>query len=219
MSVEEKIQNRITGLVNETAAVARDPADENLGIDQAQISECIGWLAAAQSIVELACPPLHAYRMQFARIMAKSMGAVAHWRVQEVAALLTRLAIDINEGLIASVVDQAAAETFDKFLDHADAYLGENRKDPAGVVAGVVFEDTIRRIYRKNSASDAGKNLDDLISALAKSQVITATKAKRARTAAHVRTKATHANWDEFDAEDVKETVRLTRQLLDDHLD
>jgi hypothetical protein len=220
MSVEEKIQNRITQLINDAIELGRHPTREDYEISQAQISECIGWLGAAQNIVELACPtPLNAYRTQLGRIMAGTMGSITHSRVQEAAALLSRLAIDLNEGLIASIVDQAAAETFDNFLDHADAYLGDGRKNEAGVIAGVVFEDTVRRIYRKNSASDAGKNLDDLISALAKSQVISATKAKRARTGAHVRTKATHAQWDEFDAEDVKETVRLTRQLLDDHLD
>ena len=153
MSVEEKIQNRITELVDETTVVAREPVHED-GIDQAQISECIGWLAAARSIVELACPLHHAYRRQFDTIMANSMGSVVYWRVQEAAALLTRLAFDINEGLIASVVDQAAAETFDNFLDHGEAYLTAGRKDPAGVVAGVVFEDTIRRICRKNSISE-----------------------------------------------------------------
>ncbi len=150
--------------------------------------------------------------------MANPMGSVSHWRVQEVAALLTRLAIDINEGLIASVVDQAAAETFDKFLDHGDAYLREGRKDPAGVVAGVVFEDTVRRICRKNEIHEAGQKLDGLITELQKSGALTGTKAKRARVGAHVRTKSTHAQWSQFDAEDVKSTIKFTRELLDDHL-
>jgi hypothetical protein len=36
--------------------------------------------------------------------------------------------------------DRARAETFDNFLDHARAYLGEKRIKEAGVIAGVVFE-------------------------------------------------------------------------------
>jgi len=41
------------------------------------------------------------------------------------------------------------AETFDDFLDHAVFYAKKGRKMEAGVIAGVVFEDTIRRIHRE----------------------------------------------------------------------
>ena len=41
-----------------------------------------------------------------------------------------------------------AGGAFDDFLDHGEAYLKAGRKDPAGVIAGVVLEDTIRRICR-----------------------------------------------------------------------
>jgi hypothetical protein len=45
--------------------------------------------------------------------------------------------------------------------------------------------------------------LDSLIGALTKIGVLTGTKAKRARVAADVRTKATHAQWDDYDIGDV----------------
>ena len=219
MKADEKIQNRITQLINEADELARGHGEENVCANQTQISECIGWLAAAQSMVELACPPPHAYRIQFGMIMARPSQALANERVDEAAALLSRLQIDMHAGLIASIVDQAAAETFDDFLDHADAYLREGRKEPAGVIAGVVFEDTIRRICRKNGIADADQNLDDLIAGLQKSQVFSGMKAKRARAEAHVRNKATHAQWNEFEAGDVESTVKLTRELLDEHLE
>ena len=60
------------------------------------------------------------------------------------------------------------------------------------MIAGVVFEDTIRRIYRNKIADDdKGKNLEDLISALAREGVITGQQSKQAKVAAHVRSKAT----------------------------
>ena len=85
------------------------------------------------------------------------------------------------------------------FLDHAKTYLKADRKNEAGVVAGVVFEDSLRRVCRKHEIAERGRPLDDLISELAKKDILSATKAKRARVAAHVRTKATHAQWDEFE--------------------
>jgi hypothetical protein len=42
----------------------------------------------------------------------------------------------------------AIAATFDDFLDHGAEYLKHGRKNEAAVIANIVFEDTIRRIYR-----------------------------------------------------------------------
>lgn len=47
-----------------------------------------------------------------------------------------------DAGLLASVTDRARAEVFDNFLDHAQAHFGDGHKNEAGVIAGVVFEDT-----------------------------------------------------------------------------
>ncbi len=44
-------------------------------------------------------------------------------------------------------------------------------------------------------------------------------KAKRARVAAHVRTKATHAQWDDFHLNDVKVTIEFTEELILSHLE
>jgi hypothetical protein len=67
------------------------------------------------------------------------------------------------------------------------------------VISGVVFEDTVRRIYRDKVADDKDKSLEDMINALAKNGVITGQQSKQAKVAAHVRTKATLARWDEFE--------------------
>lgn len=66
--------------------------------------------------------------------------------VGQITELLKRLLADIDDGLLASVANQARAETFDDLLDHAQSYLDENRKEGSGVLASAVFEDTVRRI-------------------------------------------------------------------------
>lgn len=94
-------------------------------------------------------------------------------------------------------------------------------KEPieAGVISGVVFEDSLRRICRRNGIQEKGEKIDKLISDLVKADVLTQTKAKRARVAADVRTKATHAQWGEFDKNDVKTTIQITEELILNHLD
>jgi hypothetical protein len=85
-------------------------------------------------------------------------------------------------------------------------------------IAGVVFEDTIRRVYRDKITDDMGCKLEDMINDLAKNAVITGQQSKQAKVAAHVRTKATHALWDEFDLGGVTDTIQLTKLFLREHL-
>lgn len=59
-----------------------------------------------------------------------------------------------------------------------------------------------------------GVQLDQLISELCKTKVLTDVLAARSRSAATVRTKATHAQWDEFSAADVDAALKLTRELV-----
>lgn len=127
---------------------------------------------------------------------------------------MANLVIDLEKGLLVSIADQTRAEVFDDFLDHARFYLIENQKDQAGVISGVVFEDTLRRIARNKGIEEAGEQLDQIISALAREGVLTGAMAKRARAAAHVRTQATHAQWDEFGLGDVEATISLTDELI-----
>jgi hypothetical protein len=140
-------------------------------------------------------------------------------RVASIAEMLRSLLPDIDAGLLGDLGNQVRAETFDNFLDHGEAYLADARKMEAGVIAGVVFEDTLRRIYRTKIADDdKGKKLEDIINTLASKNVITGQQSKQAKVAAHVRTQATHAQWDEFDIAGVRATIQLTRQFLADHL-
>jgi hypothetical protein len=82
-----------------------------------------------------------------------------------------------------------------------------------------VFEDTVRRICRQYSIEEAGVQLDTLISALTKIEILSGTKAKRVRVASHVRTKSTHAQWAEFDISDVSATIDITQELISAQLD
>jgi hypothetical protein len=69
--------------------------------------------------------------------------------------------------------------------------------------------------YRNKIADDdQGKELDQLINALARKSIITGQQSKQAKLAAHVRSKATHALWDEFDLHGVRDTIQITKQFL-----
>jgi len=220
LPVEENIKKQISNLIERSVSLKVGGPEYSQAQSAGQVQECSGWMASALNVVQLICPNSeNAYRKRAEQIANKESGWMINADVGEFACLLTELQRDIENGLLASVADRARAETFDNFLDHAKKYLKENLKNEAGVIAGVVFEDSLRRVCRKNGKDDKDEKLDQLISYLSKNDIISSTKAKRARAAAHVRTKATHAQWDEFDINDVQGTIDFTEELVLSHLD
>lgn len=219
MPIEDDLRTRISQLLNDSIALSRGNENGQC-VDERQQQLCSAWITAAHNAVHIAISdPSAPYRLKVDKVAGSDRGYVIHTAVGELAAVLRSLLADADAGLLASVADRARAEVFDDFLDHASAYIQENRKNEAGVIAGVVFEDTLRRVCRKHSIAERGRKLDALISDLASCGEPTAVKAKRARAAADVRTKATHAQWTDFELSDVQATVDFTRELVAAKLD
>jgi hypothetical protein len=219
VTVEETVRARVAQLIDQSDSLSAGNKHGQC-TDERQQQSCSAWLTAAQNVVHLIFNSDTApYRQKADRIVSRNHGYVIHDAVGELGAVLRSLLHDADAGLLASVADKARAEAFDDFLEHAAAYHRDSRKNEAGVIAGVVFEDTLRRICRKLAITEKGQKLDGLISELSTSGELSAVKAKRARVAAAVRTKASHAQWDEFELEDVRATIDFTRELIAAKLD
>lgn len=219
MALEDRIRARIEDLVraSDNLSIALDGGQT---VEERRRGECSAWLTSAQHVVHLLFPIADTpYRRKTDAIAEKDWGYMIHEGVAELGAVLRNLLWDAEAGLLGSILDQARAETFDDFLDHADSYVAQSKKNEAGVIAGVVFEDSLRRVCRKQGIVEAGVKLDQLVSALASAGTLSAVKAKRARAAADVRTKATHAQWNDFEMTDVEAAITLTRELIASHLD
>jgi hypothetical protein len=202
------VKERIEQLISEASGLSDDNGRR-------------GWLVAAQYAVQLVCPssdnPYRARGQELVRHGDVHHGAFR--AVSDMAALLKRLLEDIEGGLLTTIENHAIAVTFDDFLDHGAEYLKHGRKDEAAVIAGIVFEDTIRRICRVLGVTENGVALDTLISELTKQDppVLSALKAKRARAAAGLRTSAAHARWEEFAIGDVSPVIEFTKELIEAH--
>ncbi|MCH8027331.1 MAG: hypothetical protein IID63_04330 [candidate division Zixibacteria bacterium] len=110
------------------------------------------------------------------------------------------------------------AETFDQFLDIAQDYHKANKKIESAVLASAVLEDTIKKICKKNKIDVKSKTLDPLVDELVKRNVVTTVKAKRIKSHTAIRNHALHADWDEFDIEDVGSMIKGIRELIDQKL-
>jgi len=221
MDIEASARRRIQSLLEEANQGNLTKADNDHGqVQEAKRRKCAGWLTSAQNLVSRLCPgPDEAYRTAVDRAVGHGANYVACDQVGSVVAVLGSLLQDIDAGMLSSIADRARVEVFDDFLDHGIVFLKQGRVQESGVIAGVVFEDVVRRAHRKLVGPDAGIQLDEIISALVKAGALSDTKAKRARAAAHVRTKATHAQWDQFDGKDVDAAIGITKELASALLD
>jgi len=219
MIIEKAILSRLNELIAEGRSMRTGNVYDRVK-SQSHAEQCKGWIASALHIVQLIfIDPSSSYRKLTENITSQDYGNGINNAVGEITEILQNVLKDINKGLISSITDQARAEVFDDFLDHAKAYLKAGMKNEAGVIAGVVFEDTLRQVCRKLDIEDRGVKLDALITQLAKIEILTLTKAKRARAAADVRTKATHAQWQEFDNGDVNSAIAFTEELISSHIE
>ncbi len=219
MSVDQRILSQCQRLIAEGEKLA---PDRGAAYNEASYqNECRAWLVSAEHLISLICKnPLDVYRVQTREIcgLQPSMYSGWHYNVGNLTAVLKRLVTDIEAGLIFSIVIAANAETLDDLLDQAREYHNRKNREGAGILATAVFEDTVRRLARVRKIEEAGIKTDQIISDLDKQGAISSIMAKRCRVAAGVRNHALHAQWDKYSLEDVEDVIRLTHQLLTEHL-
>jgi len=216
--IEKALRHKIEDLITRAPGIANVDMMERTDAWQAHGE---AWVTEAVNAVELTVPDaLNAYRNRMRELnpIIKLPGTELPVRVPKIAAMLRSLLADLDAGLVGKITTKIQAETFDNFLDHAVAYRDRGEVPQAGVIAGAVFEDTVRKIYADKLGVPAGKKLDELIAELTKQKIITEQQARQARTAAFVRTKASHAEWRAFDMDGVDDTIKITKTLLKDHL-
>ena len=216
---------QLSQTINDRVAALLKRPPSNIGSQsgllkaQADIPAAQGWCVSAASLVVAIVPNAnHPYRVAAAECLTKLYGRHLPGACSALFGLLTNLRDDFEAGILTNLEAQVSAQTFDDLLDHADAYLEAKRREPSGVLAGVVFEDTVRKLCDKHSIPQNGIQLDTLLSDLVKAGVITALERKEGTTAAALRTAATHARWIEFELDQVATVLRFTRRLIREKL-
>ena len=154
MKIDDVLRARIRTLIARGQYIARSQPQWDDGHGRELIFESEGWVASALNVLEVMFPDrLGAHRSRAAAI------AMTHKAVGGLTAILEAALADVDAGVIAKVAEAARVEVFDDFLDHADYYLKGKRGGPAGVIAGVVFEDTIRRTGERQGIVEKGVDL------------------------------------------------------------
>jgi len=140
---------------------------------------------------------------------SKRQGGIHKNEIQMIIGHLEALLKDLENGLLTNIEYRISAKSFLDFFDHAKAYLKQNKKMEASVIASSVFEDTIRKIGKKYCLEFP--KLDRLIDELKKSEII--------KYFAGIRNEAMHANWDKISLDDFEDLIRGIEKSIEKYLE
>ena len=187
---------------------------------EGKIPEVRSWFDSVFNLFRLiTTPDMHYYNQVIETQNDSTLKhGVPYWAVQKLCGNLTSLIEEIELGLLKKVEYIYTASAFDDFLDHAEQFHKAGKKIESGVLASIVFEDTIRKISSKHNASDKGDKIELIIDNLTKANAWSSIKAKRIKVYAAVRNKALHAEWTEIELRDVGELITGVRELLEHDL-
>lgn len=141
-------------------------------------------------------------------------------KVDEGLGILLALREDMEDGYIEKLKYEILSVQYSTLLETAQDFLDDNQKDPAGVLAGVALEETLRQIADKYAIKHATKaTLLTLNQCIADSKKVYDDTIRKEIVAWNdVRDKAAHAKWKEFSKVQVKQLIEGTNKLIADYL-
>ena len=130
---------------------------------------------------------------------------------------------DIDNDLIGSIKGLLQAEIFANFLEIGEHLLSEGYKDAAAVTIGAVLEDGLRELCKKNNLAITKPNgspltIEPLNAELAKNGVYSKLTQKQITSWAHIRNKAAHGQYNEYDKPQVEMMLLFVQSFADQHL-
>lgn len=212
----DEILNRCDTLLQEASSFPRRIDRRNYHFSNAtQLLQ--KWILSVCNLISTTVPQNNLFYIESQKLLSdENLNDLIPYHVTErLTGLLESFRDELQLGLLRKLEYIVMATTFDDFLDHAEHFHRGGKQQESSVLVSVVFEDTLRKIAKKNSIEEKGMSLETIIDELAKINVITPVKSKRIKGFGAVRNKALHAQWSEFDLRDVGDLIRGTKELIE----
>lgn len=130
---------------------------------------------------------------------------------------------DIENDLLGSIKGLLQADLFADFLEIGEHLLKEGYKDAAAVTIGAVLEDGLRKLCDKSGIATTKPNgspmtIEPLNAELVKQNIYSKLVQKQVTSWAHIRNKAAHGEYDEYNKEQVEMMLLFVQGFADQHL-
>jgi hypothetical protein len=226
-NIDKRITAELDDLVEVGSRLHRSAANSSSRIGGDELAEIAAWVTRLGHLVRKLYGENSQHFDSYSRALATQNFYVLHSNYYEHFTQMLGVALaikhDISSGLLVDFKSFVQAEVFADFLDMGEYLLNEGYKDAAAVIIGSVLEDSLRKLCERISlpvTSDSGKPLtiEPLNTQLAKADVYSKLVQKQVTTWAHVRNKAAHGEFSEYNIEQVKMMLLFVQSFTADHL-
>jgi len=173
------------------------------------------WLDKANNILHIVFGPQSPQVRHFIAVLpSEKMAAVQHAReVYRIIGVLQGALDDLEKGFLIGQEFLIAGDVFDSVLEQAKYLVDTGYKDPAAVLARVVLEDALKRIARAEGIADTLK-ASQLNDELKKTGRYPQPQWRLIQAWLDVGNAAAHGNFNDYDADRVKEVINGIEQFL-----
>lgn len=176
----------------------------------------LNWAVKARTLISNACGKDSEHYASFVTAEEVQSYEDSPMRLRRMAAVFYAAREDFEGGYLNSIRNLVQAELAGNELDQARELLASGYRAAAAVVAGVVLENTLRRLCAKRGLPTGG--MERMNADLAKAGEYNALVQKRVTALAAVRNSAAHGKCDEYTSEDVESMIPEVERLVADRV-
>ncbi len=227
MKIDTVVKKEIESLVGLGSTIVQKASRSDSGIEGSDLAEVSSWVTRLGQIIRKLYGEKSQHFENYNRAISIDGFYTIHsnWygHISQVQGIALAVKHDIENDLLVTIKGLLQAEIFADFLEIGEHLLNEGYKDAAAVTIGAVLEDGLRKLCDKNGLQTIKPNgspmtIEPLNAELAKNNVYSKLVQKQITSWAHIRNKAAHGEYDEYDKAQVEMMLLFVQGFSEQHL-
>ncbi|MCU8083841.1 hypothetical protein [Shewanella sp. SM23] len=227
MELSKTVKNEINALIEIGDTILQKASRADSSLEGSDLAEVSSWVTRIGQLLRKLYGENSQHYVNFDRAISTKNFYTIHsnWygHISQVQGIALTVKHDIENDLISSIKGLLQAEIFANFLEIGEHLLSEGYKDAAAVTIGAVLEDGLRELCKKNNIAITKPNgspltIEPLNAELAKNEVYSKLTQKQITSWAHIRNKAAHGQYNEYDESQVEMMLLFVQGFADQHL-
>jgi uncharacterized protein (DUF2164 family) len=225
--LEDKIKQEVFDLVATGQRILARAQSLSNDMKGDELAETTAWVTRLGQVIRKLygenSQPFACYSQALATNLFYVINSNWNAHISQLVGVTKTIQHDLEHGLIFDFRGIVQADIFADFLEMGEYLLNEGYKDAAAVLIGAVLEDGLRKLCEKNGlpiVNSTGNPLtiEPMNAALAKEEVYNKLVQKQVTTWAHVRNKAAHGEYSEYNKEQVQMMLVFVQSFSSDYL-
>lgn len=227
MELSKIVKNEINAVIEIGETIIQKASRAARKLEGGDLTEVSSWVTRIGQLLRKLYGENSQHYVNFDRAISTENFYTIHsnWygHISQVQGVALTVKHDVENGLISSIKGLLQAEIFANFLEIGEHLLSEGYKDAAAVTIGAVLEDGLRELCKKNNIDITKPNgspltIEPLNTELAKNEVYSKLTQKQITSWAHIRNKAAHGQYNEYDKSQVEMMLLFVQGFAEQHL-